>query len=473
MAMNLSASWTPPPPSILNLGNCAAITDFLADQFVIASLDEEEREVRRGDYGKITNFLTSMVPDDWSDERPSLDQLSLWWNDVWGNTTAPDDPEYIDIYREIYNQGIYGCNHEICDKLDIDGDPDVSGLGMMASYYLAAALATVYLFALSIGSLLAQPRRYRVVEAFGESANTFLDAALVFSGTMLVSATVRYTSFIRGHNDEEDYSYYRILAALSMSIFAITPCLVIQTVANKLRRRLLRQVLWLAVVGLFIAAAVQYFKVFDRRLFKELFPASGTYAIDTDGIQGWWKESLWLRSCSDDSVIQRLFTSWKISFGLLGINLVWLLYYVSSSIPLLRRFVGAKLDSVRMWKSHGTTLHARWTRLKPFLRFANGILCCAAMWLLLITFTLYRKSVQRLAPSTDKDSDWTFGQVLALATWVPVVVEWVAIMIYGPESGLEGHMSTEYQVTRTSSAISEAKSRLDDSNENLRCLSTQ
>ena len=53
----------------------------------------------------------------------------------------------------------------------------------------------------------------------------------------------------------------------------------------------------------------------------------------------------------------------------------------------------------------------------------NGVLCCAIMWALLGLFSAYRFDIHRKMGSSDEDSQWSFGQVLALATWAPVAVE--------------------------------------------------
>lgn len=63
------------------------------------------------------------------------------------------------------------------------------------------------------------------------------------------------------------------------------------------------------------------------------------------------------------------------------------------------------------------------------MRTLDGILCLAIMWALLILFERYRNSIQNAKGGSDTDSEWTFGQVLALATWAPVFVDLVGILI--------------------------------------------
>ncbi|KAK0721098.1 hypothetical protein B0H67DRAFT_644261 [Lasiosphaeris hirsuta] len=47
-----------------------------------------------------------------------------------------------------------------------------------------------------------------------------------------------------------------------------------------------------------------------------------------------------------------------------------------------------------------------------------------------------------------KDLEWSFIQVLALATWFPIMVDFVYILVFSPQEGLEGHISKRYSVAR-------------------------
>jgi hypothetical protein len=40
--------------------------------------------------------------------------------------------------------------------------------------------------------------------------------------------------------------------------------------------------------------------------------------------------------------------------------------------------------------------------------------------------------------TTDKDREFSFGQVLALSTWVPVIIEFAYIYLEGPKKALTG-----------------------------------
>jgi hypothetical protein len=48
-------------------------------------------------------------------------------------------------------------------------------------------------------------------------------------------------------------------------------------------------------------------------------------------------------------------------------------------------------------------------------------------------------------------SDWTLGQVIAVAVWAPVLLEYIWIWIVGPEEGFKYRLSKANQVRRTDS----------------------
>ncbi|KAH9888715.1 hypothetical protein F4778DRAFT_785914 [Xylariomycetidae sp. FL2044] len=408
--LSIPTVWTPPPFTVLNTsaGNCDQITDFLADQLMAVADDEDGHRTSIGDYGKIVHFLYSIIPQDWSGGQPTLDQLLLWFHHAWLNETySAIDPDFDPFLDQIGYLGFFECDQQICDKMGVEGDPDVSGRGMMGSYYLAAGLSTVYFFILFLGPAFVKSKKSpRFLEAFRETVNIFLDAALIFSGAMLASTVVR--------------------------------------VANVLRRRFLRQILWLVVVALFFAVMCQYATAKDDRILASLRSMEDTLPKFDFRTDRYYRELIWLDACTNPEELYRLDYSIYATRIILVLNLLWLIHYLIGGMVLVRRFLRARyevFETPRLWKAHGAKLLMWWDRLRPVLRYANAVLCCALMWATLVLFVQYRESVHQKAPTTDKDSEWSFGQVLALATWVPVIVEWVAIMFYGPVHVLGEHMA--------------------------------
>ena len=73
------------------------------------------------------------------------------------------------------------------------------------------------------------------------------------------------------------------------------------------------------------------------------------------------------------------------------------------------------------------------------MRIVNGLIAGVLMWTSLGLFQRYRDVI--LVSTNDggnnKDGQWTFGQVLALATWLPVAVDLASIIICEFPSAIE------------------------------------
>ena len=297
------------------------------------------------------------------------------------------------------------------------------------------------------------------MSAFRDSVGSFLDAALIFTASMLVSAVARYTSFIRHRNagdlDPNNFSLYQLIGAVAMSVYCVFPCLVLQTVAGDLRFRWLRLFLWTVVFALTIVVEVQYRDVYGL-LRRDLSNSSivGRY----DGPPGLFREALWLSLCDDSGLFDRIKHSVTAGHAILGIECVWLFYYIVVNIYLALD-KGAALERMKERTMFGVTVK-RWFTL---VRWINGVMCGIQMWvsrsrnivpglcfsaplwthrtlfrdneltqdatqIMLVLFNLYRNYLRRTSQANE-DGEWSFGQVLSLFTWVSVVLEWGAISI--------------------------------------------
>ncbi|PVI00837.1 hypothetical protein DM02DRAFT_562463, partial [Periconia macrospinosa] len=68
------------------------------------------------------------------------------------------------------------------------------------------------------------------------------------------------------------------------------------------------------------------------------------------------------------------------------------------------------------------------------------------MWASIALVYILRRMVNADTGETNQDKKWTFGQVLATATWAPVMMEVFIIWRDGPEKALSGLMSDRYEV---------------------------
>jgi hypothetical protein len=55
-----------------------------------------------------------------------------------------------------------------------------------------------------------------------------------------------------------------------------------------------------------------------------------------------------------------------------------------------------------------------------------------------------------MAGDENKDTEWSFGQILAVGTWVPVVVEFAYVWWERPLEALNGRLMDPYEVKEVS-----------------------
>jgi hypothetical protein len=72
------------------------------------------------------------------------------------------------------------------------------------------------------------------------------------------------------------------------------------------------------------------------------------------------------------------------------------------------------------------------------------------MWTSIGIFIQMQRELARTFGEDNKDTEWSFGQVLALATWTPVVVEFTYIWWERPVEALNGRLVAPYEVVEVS-----------------------
>lgn len=75
-----------------------------------------------------TDYLRLMIPQNWTE--PSTADLIIWSVKLFGVQDAEADPDYEPWVEKMSNFPFTGCKKTICSKLDWQGDPDVSGIGV-------------------------------------------------------------------------------------------------------------------------------------------------------------------------------------------------------------------------------------------------------------------------------------------------------------------------------------------------------
>lgn len=129
-AVKVSAAWTAPPVSWLVLNNCDVATDWAAAAGQIISSNTTSDDVA---VGIVAEYLESMIPSNWTD-KPSDADLAVWYINYFNNETLLDfnngTNALTDFLDDMFDFPIFECGTTICSKLDWEGDPDVSGVGV-------------------------------------------------------------------------------------------------------------------------------------------------------------------------------------------------------------------------------------------------------------------------------------------------------------------------------------------------------
>ena len=74
------------------------------------------------------DYLQSMIPQT-TTPPPELD-LMAWSLDLFDDSKSGRGPEYDSWFEKVWSLPIKGCSQMVCKKIEWEGDPDVSGVGV-------------------------------------------------------------------------------------------------------------------------------------------------------------------------------------------------------------------------------------------------------------------------------------------------------------------------------------------------------
>lgn len=270
----------------------------------------------------------------------------------------------------------------------------------MVTYFVLASLATVY-----PAVLYATKKRHhfkRVSQCCRSTIGGFLETSLIFSVSMLVAAVYRYGSAIsRTSIKTENQSVYALLYSFALSTLSVFPPIMLQALADDdHNRKPLRLFLWFFVITLVIPITVLFYLVW----YAGIGALVGKATISNQ---------LWVNNCDEVDTGWGIWYMMAFSHALLLLNFPWWAHETSTYIPGVR----ARFDD---W---ARGFWARRHRALEILTRLNVLACGLMMWALLI-LVLYNVVVfSRRAGQWDKDQEWSFGQVLSIATFAPVLLE--------------------------------------------------
>lgn len=126
---NVSVSWMPPPLSVLEIDDCPSATAWVA---ALIRPSDKTPSILDIPTQLTTAYLRSMIPQNWTDQ-PSDSDLKIWSVQLFDNQSAITDPAYESWHQKLIDFPLNDCGTKICEKLDWQGDPDVSGIGVSAT----------------------------------------------------------------------------------------------------------------------------------------------------------------------------------------------------------------------------------------------------------------------------------------------------------------------------------------------------
>ncbi|KAI1330201.1 hypothetical protein F5Y16DRAFT_364311 [Xylariaceae sp. FL0255] len=437
-----STNWT--PPSTLNFDNGSSTICAVAGVFLAAVANPPDSNGYVINYNETrAAYVTALLPP--NTPKPDNYTLSLWWDSLYYNQSNSEADT--NLLNTIVNFPYTCPPNSFCKQLQWSGDGDVSGRGILISYYIAASLSTLYLIALSLRRLgLSQDPRvaekpksrcFRLVEAFQESVTSFLESILIFEVSMLGAALVRLShSFLQVDGSplvKGEWDFYSIIISPYMSIFSVLPALILQSTEPALPRHWFRIIVWVSTAILALVNEI-LFETFFQKLFHITSTDQHLSARQITSLDNTQQEWVWLSYCSGlNLLINGILPIYYLGLAVLVLNtVIWIAYHAKKIKPF------NKINPLR--------LNAFFKKWGNRFRVINATVCALVMWIMLGVFTAYRIEVDSKANPDNDNEEWTFGQVVALATWVPAIVEFFTILLHGPEKGLSIKVSMRYEV---------------------------
>jgi hypothetical protein len=280
---------------------------------------------------------------------------------------------------------------------------------MLSAYVTQAVLITVYipsLLSVRFGWLSDRrstaPMIDRTLLAVQHSTASFLNASIVFSIAMLSASLVSFAN-------PDDLKISTFAVMLLMPFGSVLPVTLLQLAAsNMLRRHRGRLLLWILMTALMVTLLV-------TALLRNILN------IPTEDKAS--KQVSWETHCLGEGNVMNLvwFTLSLAGLLILGIGC----FVVGSFIASLRR------------------QSASWSRRVWWITLVTAFL---TMWLCLIWFIHFQIQANDMAGEDNKDTKWSFGQILAVATWVPVMIDFGYILWQKPVKALSGRLMVPYEV---------------------------
>ncbi|KAK4111074.1 hypothetical protein N656DRAFT_799374 [Canariomyces notabilis] len=381
-------SW---PTDQADPASCSAAGEFFA--MWLTTPEQIKARTYRGPGIDVTarylRVLFGASTENWSDG-----QLVHWFQDTQAEaerrySTQPGSPDLGIFFNEYIKPAVDGCSASVCRSLGWQGNTDLAGIGVFSSYCIEAALATIYLVVL-LANRFKIWKKGRVLDSFLGTVSDLVQGVFVFSVAIMIASLHSIVKVL----DQSDYSVttYEIVTAMLVTIFSVCPATLLYAIGGNSKgpKPILRPIL--LVIWILMLAVVNLGRTTD--------PSRQALAANTIG------------------------HPFEVYCQVIG----------SAPLEAARIFAvaaaeGGKEEDGRAW------------------RVIVSVLACLVMWFFLGLFAAMRATIIDVAGDSDKSNEWSFGQIVALASWAPVVLNFFYLLFLGVEKGQGSKLPHGYTIT--------------------------
>ncbi|KAF6826413.1 hypothetical protein CPLU01_09698 [Colletotrichum plurivorum] len=413
--------WKPPPIETWNMkADCRLYAEVASSIWKSAANDRCSIDI-----DALHNYVLSSLPANFS--RPTRQQTALWYlatcEKVDGDRSGREQMAALDFQFNVLSMIFLGhCDREWRLKLTagIKGNADIAGVGVVSSFCIESLLVTASVVAWALRR--ARPwnhhRKHRPTErwsvegAFEAVLPAFYWSSAVLSlgvttGALRIAAALR-TAVATSEGGKAapweiwgaSYNLYDAPLAANSAAFSVLPPWIVGLVLLQTpgRRRRMLNVAPLPILAVFFVPLCYL-----------------TFATkDTDIGPGL-----------------------VVAYSRKTMSLV-VDYYTTTAIVMT-------LTVLTVCGLLAVVVTYRGSHAKAPVHVALALLL-ATLWTTLALLLAARNAVIEFSAGDDPQSEWGFGQVLALTTWIPVVIDFLYTLFVGTKRGLERHLPEDYCV---------------------------
>lgn len=273
----------------------------------------------------------------------------------------------------------------------------------------------------------------RILDAFRGTLDSFLMSAMLMCIAMISAALYLAVEGYKKNRLPEtskslpfgDSSTYNMVLSVIAAAFSTFPVLVLYTLLSRRDRASpaggdgdepTNHRVWLRRAALFAIWVLLAVEVF-------LSPRGNDDYEDRHSVDQ--KADNW-DECNKRGGERYWQTMKAAQFLVIGLPLLWM-------VPTLFLTGGANVPGLADWPWLRRVADNRRVRLvRSVWELGIAWVNLLIAWALLAYFSVLREEIVETAGATDATGAWGFGQVLTLATWVPVLLEWLYIFICTP-----------------------------------------